>query len=405
VESVNDFLYSAVASSLHDHAAIDRIVEPVRAILDVHGGRAVADPASDPTVPHLILVATGGTEQAILELVTLRHRAVPHEPVLLVAHPLHNSLPAALEAMARLRADGYRGRIVQSGSATDLADAIGELRAVHRLRDTRLGLVGEPSEWLVASVPDRRGLLDRWGIELVEVDIGDTIKHHRTLAPDAARPVAVRFAGRAEPTPDLVTAAGLHPVLAATIEREHVDAVAVRCFDYLTELETSGCIALAELNDSGVVAGCEGDVASTVAMMLVRALFDVPSWIANPAVVDPDTNRLLLAHCTVAPSMVEYLELHTHFESGLGVGLRGSFEPGWVTLLRLGGSSLERHWFAEAELLESGASPDLCRTQVTLRVADQDVGAILHDPLGNHLVMVLGRRRDRLERWWRLAFG
>jgi hypothetical protein len=153
-----------------------------------------------------------------------------------------------------------------------------------------------------------------------------------------------------------------------------------------------------------VVAGCEGDVASTVAMMLVRALFDEPSWVANPAVIDREVNQLLLAHCTVAPSMVDDVELHTHFESGLGIGLRGTFSPGWVRSLRLGGRSLERHWFAEAEVLASGTSPDLCRTQVTLRVADQVVGTILDDPPRTHLVMVRGRHRDRLERWWCLAF-
>jgi hypothetical protein len=29
----------------------------------------------------------------------------------------------------------------------------------------------------------------------------------------------------------------------------------------------------------------------------------------------------------------------------------------------------------------------------------------LDDPLGNHLVMVHGHHRERLERWWRLVFG
>lgn len=402
---MNDFSYSVVASSLHDPAAIDRIVEPVRSVLEVHGGRAVADPSADTEVPHLIVIATGGTEQATLDLVAERHAVVPGEPVLLVTHGLHNSLPAALETLARLRADGHHGRIVQISSPEHLADAIGDLRAIHELRGARLGLVGEPSEWLVASVPDPDRLRARWGVELVDIDIGAAIADHRSLDPDHARPVAVRFSPREQPDHELESAARLHPALVASIERAEVDAVAVRCFDFLGELETSGCVALAQLNDTGTVAGCEGDVASTVAMMLVRALFDEPSWVANPAVVDDAANRIVLAHCTVAPSMVDDIELHSHFESGLGIGLRGRFAPGWVTLLRLGGPDLDRHWFAEAEIVESGDSPDLCRTQVTLHVDDQPVGTILDDPLGNHIVMVRGRRRLRLERWWDLAFG
>ena len=408
---MNTFGYSVIASSLHDRSSIERITAPLRRQLDTLGGEAIGagDPL-DASRPHVIVVATGGTERAVLDLVRRRHADVPWEPVVLLAHPLHNSLPASIESLAALRTDGVRGRIVQAtdlaADTATLADAIADLHALFAMRGSRLGLVGEPSEWLVASVPDRERLRQRWGIELVDVDIGGTIGRTRGVAATEAQPVAVRFTTKGAPTEETIAAAALHPALVATIEDAGVDAVAVRCFDFITELSTSGCVALAELNDTGVVAGCEGDVASTVAMMLVRALIDRPSWIANPARIDTADNSLLLAHCTVAPSMVDDLELHTHFESGLGIGLRGTFAPGPVTLMRLGGPSLERHWFAEAEIVGTGTSPDLCRTQVQLRVDDdRPVGRLLDDPLGNHLVMVQGHHGARLEHWWRLAFG
>jgi L-fucose isomerase-like protein len=357
-------------------------------------------------VPHLVVVATGGTERAVLDTVARRRAAVPWEPAVLVAHALHNSLPAALEALARLHRDGVPGRIVQIVEGSRAIDAVvDDLRALHRLHRTRLGLVGEPSEWLVASVPDRDGVRSRWGIEIVDVPIAGTVAHYRDVGTEAGRPVAVRFSGAAGPSAEVVNAAALHPALVAALAEADVDALTVRCFDFLAELQTSGCVALAELNDTGVVAGCEGDVAGAVAMLLARVLLDLPSWIANPAVVDVDANRVLLAHCTVAPSMVDGVELHTHFESGLGIGLRGTFRPGPVTLMRLGGPTLDRHWFADAEIVAAGASSDLCRTQVTLEVRDREVGELLDDPLGNHLVMVHGHHRARLERWWSLAFA
>jgi L-fucose isomerase-like protein len=114
---------------------------------------------------------------------------------------------------------------------------------------------------------------------------------------------------------------------------------------------------------------------------------------------------LLLAHCTVAPSLVEDVELHTHFESGIGVGLRGHFAPGWVTLLRLGGPALDRFWIAEAEIEHAGDAADLCRTQVTVRLDGVTAESLLEAPLGNHLVLFHGRHRDRIERWWSLAYG
>jgi L-fucose isomerase-like protein len=404
---VSAFGYLTVASGLHDPTTVDRVTAAARASLDGLGGIPMSGPEDGLERPMAMLVATGGTEAAILDLVRRRQAVVPYEPVVLVAHPLHNSLPAALEAMARVHADGGRGRIVQVDDAepTQVGTAIADVAAIHRLHRTRLGLVGAPSPWLVASVPDAALLEAHWGVELVPIDIADTIEGYRRADPDRGHAVAVHFAGRAEPSTELLGAARLHPVLVDAIDRARVDAVAVRCFDYLEALTTSGCVALAELNDRGLVAGCEGDVASTVAMILVRALFDQPSWMANPAAIDEAYDRVLLAHCTVAPSLVDDVELHTHFESGLGVGLRGRFAPGWVTLLRLGGPALDRFWVSEAEVERAGDADDICRTQVTVRLDGVPASSLLEAPLGNHLLLFRGRHRARIERWWRLAFG
>jgi L-fucose isomerase-like protein len=401
---MSGFRYSVVASALHDEATLAPVLDPIIDELVALGGSPADDASYELHTPHVIVVGTGGTERAILDKVRHRRRYAGWEPVVLIAHPFHNAVPAALEALARVRRDEIPGRIVQVDQPGEPAATIADLMAIHRFRHARVGLVGSPSDWLVASVPDRSALRTRWGLSLVDVPIGEPIRHHRDARAVDVQPVAVRFSGGREPSHDTLVAAALHEPLATTLETHRLDAITVRCFDFITELETSGCVALAQLNDEGIVAGCEGDVASAVAMMLVRELFDVPSWIANPARIDPVGRELLLAHCTVAPSMVEDIELHTHFESGLGIGIRGTFAPGPVTLLRLGGRALEHHWFAEGEIAEAGTDDRLCRTQVTVRGVER-LDELLDDPLGNHVVLVRGHHRRRLERWWRLAFG
>ncbi len=397
------FRFGVVASPLHDPADVERIVAPVTERLAGLGGVRDDDPSAGTDQPYAVLVATGGTEAEVLDLLARRPLTTPREPVILVTHRLHNSLPASLEALARLRQDGRHGRIVQSEDLDDLTTMIADIVALQRLRRVRLGLVGKPSEWLVASVPDRVGVRERWGIDLVDVDIAPVIADHQA-APRAGGPVAVKFSRRRpEPSDELEKASALHPALLTAIDDAQVDAVTVRCFDFLGDLATSGCVALAELNDTGTVAGCEGDIAGAVAMLIARHLLDQASWIANPSVIDRAAGRLVLAHCTVAPSLVEDLELHTHFESGIGIGLRGTFAPGPVTLLRIGGRELEGHWFADGEILAAGDAPDLCRTQVTLDVDPERLELLLTAPLGNHIVMVRGHHRDRLERWWHLA--
>jgi L-fucose isomerase-like protein len=180
-----------------------------------------------------------------------------------------------------------------------------------------------------------------------------------------------------------------------------LDAVTVRCFDLVLQLRTTGCLALAQLNANGMVAGCEGDLVSTLGMLWASLLTGELPWMANPAIVDMAENRLLVAHCTVTPGLISTYRLRTHFESGLGVALAGEWIAGPVTLLRLGGNRLEKLWIAEGEATAGPGSELLCRTQVQVALTRGHVADLLQAPLGNHLVVVPGRHAERLENWHR----
>jgi L-fucose isomerase-like protein len=406
------FGYSLVASSLHDADAVAALTAPVRAALD-HAGGAL-DAAREREV-HLFVVATGGTERLLLDAIAERTVRLPGVPTVMVAHRAHNSLPAALETLAAIQQRGGRGRIVSlNGDAvTDrriVDEAVGDLEAIVTMRTTRLGVVGGPSTWLVASSPDAHVVRRRWGPEVVTVEPTRMIELTRT----PVTPVGVladRFTRVADPARSHVErravddAMGVRAALADVLEHDALDAVTVRCFDLLGDPGTSGCLALASLNDDGIVAGCEGDVPSALAMVWVRALLGQPAWMANPASVDVDANELVLAHCTVAPSMVEGFALDTHFESGMGVGISGTFAPQPVTLIRLGGVDLDECWIAEGDITATGDDADLCRTQVTVALSNGRVGDLLEHPLGNHLVLAAGHHERRLRRWWRLAIA
>jgi L-fucose isomerase-like protein len=198
---------------------------------------------------------------------------------------------------------------------------------------------------------------------------------------------------------------GVEAALRSLVHEERLDGVTVRCFDLIGALNATACPALSALNDEGVVAGCEGDVPSAVAMLWVRCLLGTASWMANPARVDPAAGTLTLVHCTVPRTLVGEVRVDTHFESGVGRALAGEMPPGPVTLLRLGGAGLDRLWLEEGEVVGAGNEPDLCRTQATVRVERGVVDDLLARPLGNHLVLVPGRHAKRLRRWWEAFVG
>ncbi len=410
------FTYEIVASELHDPAQLAKATDQIIADLHSLDGVGAAAPL-ETEKPAVIVVGTGGTEATILDRWRQRQAAGNHEPMLLVAIPTDNSLPAALEALARIHQDGGRGHIVMAGDREAVATAIDDLLAASEMRSLRIGVVGEPSDWLVASTADAAAVRTRWGPELVPVDIAP-------VAAAGASPTATAVAlgqrwadqhGAGSPgsvatepmipTDELMRAAALHPAMTEAIEQNHLDAITVRCFDLLDAMATSGCLALAELNQHGIVAGCEGDIASVVGMAWVRCLLGATSWMANPATVDPDRGEIVLAHCTVAPSLVDDVELTTHFESGLGVGLRGRFRRQPVTLVRLGGRELDQRWIVDGQVISAGADPHLCRTQATVVVDRAAARELMDHPLGNHIVLVPGHHADRLDTWWRRFVG
>ena len=87
--------------------------------------------------------------------------------------------------------------------------------------------------------------------------------------------------------------------------------------------------------------------------------------------------------------MVSSYAFDTHFESGIGVGIRGHFDEGPVTVFKVSGD-LRRSFIAEGTLLRNQAEPDLCRTQVVLRLTPEEARYFLTNPIGNHHIIMPG---------------
>ncbi len=399
------FAFFAAISAVHDPAALRGLVESFAAPLRALGG-VDWDAAGPPPAPLAVLVVTGGTERSILD----RLPPDAHEPVLLVAHPGHNSLPAALEVLGCVQQHGRRGRVHYLRGPDDsdgwsrLDAALHDLAVRRALLASRIGLVGPPSDWLVASSPAPGTVREVWGPTVVPLALEVLMTEGDARAAAAGEAVAEDFRAGAsavvEPgAADLAAAGRVYADLCALVEGQRLDAVAVRCFDLVTRRRTTGCLALARLNEQGVVAGCEGDLVATVAMLWLDRLLGSIPWMANPARVDLERGVLGLAHCTVARGLGGPYRLRSHFESGLGVGIQGTLPAGPVTLARIGGSRMERLTVFEGDLLGNTDHADLCRTQVEVEVGRKALQDLLARPLGNHLVLAPGHHGAALRRW------
>ena len=405
------FVYTPVIPPFGGAGQNESVIAPLMDVLSDRGGERIdAEGFGDPA-PLVYVMATGGTERTLLQLQAARQAERPGEPVILVAHPGNNSLPASLEVLARLQQDELPGRIVfvrgpedEAGLAT-LDAAIADVAVRMRLLDTRIGLVGEPSDWLVASSPDADIVREVWGPTVVRVPMEEL---EAAIDAVAEEDVTVRVAslsgeatGCAEPTEgDLADVARVTAAMQTIVDAHEFDAVSLRCFDLLASRETTGCFALSELTDAGIMAGCEGDLVSTVGMLWAYLMTGELPWMANPSELDETANTLKLAHCTIARGMLENYRLRSHFESGQGVGIQGDLPLGPVTLLRIGGAAMNALWLAEGEIVSRGDAENLCRTQVDIELTAGDVSELLHTPLGNHIVLIRGHHAERLSDWW-----
>ena len=385
-----------LTSKLHDEEAVGAVTREFLNSLEVDyefKGSDYADYGSHSL--DLIYVRTGGTEGIFKRLLS-ELQAKSERPFYLLTSGKSNSLAASMEILSYLRQNDFKGEIIHGkpdyiSKRIRLLAKVGEAR--QSLKGSKLGIIGEPSDWLISSVADKDTVMRRLGISLVDIPMQELLDVIAVTplreSNEQASADAIRNA--------MPVANQIYDALKTIVERYQLQGFTIRCFDLLTAVHNTGCLALAKLNSEGVVAGCEGDVPAMLSMKIAQSLLGVSGFQANPASINPETGEMLFAHCTIPFNMVERYEFDTHFESGIGVGIRGYMKEGPVTIFKVSGD-LSRSFIEEGELIHNQAKPDLCRTQQVIQLSHPDkTSYFLTNPIGNHHIILPGHHHDLLE--------
>ena len=384
---------------------IQRLEKECHADINIIGDESVETwrAASLQTLPDAVMIATGGVENLFKRLwsaIDVEMMCAPMRPktVTMIADGRNNSLAAALEILTYLGNNGMEGRIVH-GTNEEIVSTILETQGIASLQG-RIGLFGQPSDWLIASSVDRNFLLQCYGIETVDIDLQRLIEGIKTIPQTEAAKVAQDMVKRAkairEPSDaDMLEAAKAYLAIKKICQEEHLDALTIRCFDIVKACGTTSCLALALLNDEGIVAGCEGDMQTLLTMWLAKRLCDEVAFMANPSQLTD--NSAMLAHCTIPLTMCDETIIRSHFESGIGVAVQGLLPLTDYTLFKWGGPQLNHYFVTEAKAIETPYSNHFCRTQITLNVNLKPY--LLQHSIGNHHVIVRGRHADEIKRF------
>ena len=326
----------------------------------------------------IIFIATGGVERLVIQ----HFESLPR-PAILLADGMQNSLAAALEISSWLRGRGMKSEILHG----ELPETIKRIFVLHSnfvaqrsLFGMRIGVMGTPSSWLVASNVDYLLAKRRWGIEYTDV------------SGLAGKALACREAS----PEDMIKAMRLYRAIKRIVEEERLSAITLSCFRLIDQTGTTGCLALALLNDEGIIAGCEGDLQSVFTMLAVKVLTGKNSFMANPSMINARTNEIILAHCTIGIAQTEQFIIRNHFETESGIGIQGILPTGDVTIVKCGSESLDEYYLSTGTLVENTNYINMCRTQVRIKM-NSPADYFLKTPLGNHHIMLYGNYEDILE--------
>lgn len=346
----------------------------------------------------VVFLSTGGVEKRVIQY----FESLPR-PVIILADGMQNSLASALEVSSWLRNKGMKCEILH-GEFPSIIQRIhilyNNFRAQRSLVGVRIGVIGTPSSWLIASNVDYLLAKRRWGVEYMDIPMERVYDIYNTITNDEVGASCAAFASQAlacrEGTPeDILKAMRLYRAIRKVCEEEKLDAVTVSCFRLIERTGTTGCLALALLNDDGILAGCEGDLQSIFTLLATKALTGKVGFMANPSMINTRTNEIVLAHCTIGTKQTDRYIIRNHFETESGIGIQGLLPTGDVTLIKCGGECLDEYYLSTGTLTENTNYINMCRTQVRVKM-NTPAEYFLKNPLGNHHILLQGNLEERL---------
>ncbi len=339
----------------------------------------------------IIITASGGTEQLINSLVVESGK-----PALIIAVSRKNSIAASLESYSYLK-DKHPVKLYISENPeedrTQIECFAKVCSAVERINNSRFGLIGEPSDWLLSSTGiDSFG---KFSTELIKLPTSEIVERVDKIdeqnSTELLKAIKSVYPNSSVADSSVRESAKVYSAMKQMIEENKLDAVSIRCFDLL-EYKYTACMGMSMCNDEGIVSGCEGDIPAAFTMMIGTYITGEPCWMANPAVINKDENTVTFAHCTVPSRMIENLSganLTTHMESGLSTANQGRLHNTDVTIIRIN-SDFNKLSVATGKIIESDMrEPSLCRTQAVVKLHGS-IGSWIESAPGNHHIVVYG---------------
>lgn len=174
-----------------------------------------------------------------------------------------------------------------------------------RLKEARIGLFGYTSLFMYPGTFDHLILRKIIGPEVIHFDTEKIVKDLNKIKKDELENEIKKLKRKAKIGPNVTdemlrTAIGMYLSLMNIVNNYKLNATTVKCqYELSKDFGMTPCLPVSLLNDEKIVSGCEGDMITTVSMLILNYLTDQVIYYGD--ITDVKDNKIWLTSCGMIP--------------------------------------------------------------------------------------------------------
>lgn len=246
------------------------------------------------------------------------------------------------------------------------------------------------------------------GIAVVNVPFAEVNEAWKAADKDQTREVADRWQKTAAlvegvTRETLETSAAMYLGQKAVLKKHGANAITINCLGgfYGGHIHAYPCLGFHQLNNEGLIGGCECDVRSAATMVTLTAMTQGRSGFISDPVIDTAARQIIYAHC-VAPNKVfgpqgesNPFQILTHSEDRHGASVRSLMPLGYMTTTVEFAPERKLILFHRGKAVANVIEDRACRTKLAAEpVGDIEKLFTEWDAWGWHRVTIYGDLKE-----------
>ena len=312
--------------------------------------------------------------------------------------------------------------VKKGGSVADFVAATAKVRTKNTPKAGDLACTPDPVKTLSAqdclarmkqskilAVSDKDGPTTQlMGIPVEHMSFVEVNEAWKAADKDESRAVANRWRKNAATVigvsqETLDTSAAMYLGMKAVLKKHGANAITINCLGgfYGGHIHAYPCLGFHELNNEGLIGGCECDVRSTSTMVTLNALTQGrPGYISDP-VIDTAKRQIIYAHCVASNKVfgpqgpTNPFAIMTHSEDRQGASVRSVLPLGYMTTTVEFEPSRKEVLFHRGKAVANDPDDRACRTKLAAEpVGDIEKLFTMWDQWGWHRVTCYGDLKE-----------